>query len=168
MDIIGKCSGIAGKYLAKVEVQPGASNQHEFNGIAQIRKFMGLQNKELACNFLYLDRDNRLNACEGHATWYEARDNHPDRSEFRLYFKENSVIRKAKAGNTLIVALGKNERLLLFALENETPWAQDIFSVFGLRNIPGNADSHLQTLYPPSEESKAIIERIIIESKLFD
>lgn len=90
------------KSLSAVEVVPKRSNQHEFNGVAQLKDILGNEKKSFKVNFSVRGKNSytQLNV-----TWYDARKKHPTRTEYRLYFQTNNVMSQAKEGSTLIFGL---------------------------------------------------------------
>jgi hypothetical protein len=108
----------AWKQLTSVEVDPNASNGHEFNSSPTLREILGETSRKsnegngIPTRFVYLsDNDDELIDDEGVLTWYDSRANHPTRTEWRLYYTDNAVIGKegrAKSGDTVIIAFGQD------------------------------------------------------------
>jgi len=100
-------SGIGFKRLQPVEIYPAVSNAHEFNGVANFKALLGTERLEIPVRFLYLcDEEEKCVEEENLFTWYDARENHPTRSEYRLYYKSSTVIsERAREGDLLIIAL---------------------------------------------------------------
>ena len=95
--------GIAAKRLSAVEADPTRSNQHEFNGVQQLRQMLGEHKHTFDAEFLYLDDDEeKILKAEGFVTWYDAREAHPTRTEYRLYFPTTSVSQIASAGDLVV------------------------------------------------------------------
>lgn len=90
------------KTLSAVEVEPNRSNQHELNGVTQLKNILGLSRQTFDARFSIRSKDGYL-TCS--VTWYDARENHPNRSEHRLYFQTNEVMKLAKEGSTLVLGL---------------------------------------------------------------
>lgn len=44
-------------------------------------------------------------------TWYDAREKHESRSEFRLYFQGNAVMSEASEGDNIIIGFDKFNKL---------------------------------------------------------
>jgi hypothetical protein len=107
-------SCFAWKQLTSVEVDPNASNGHEFNSSPKLREILGETQRKsnegngIPTRFIYFsDDDEGLAEDEGTLTWYDSRANHPTRTEWRLYYTDNSVIgREGRAcnGDTVIIA----------------------------------------------------------------
>jgi hypothetical protein len=128
--------GIGAKRLSDVEVAPQKSNQHEFNGIAKFKEIFGGDKIKFIGKFLYLS-DLLEGAIEdnGSLTWYDARLDNPTRTEYRLYYTTNNVIRQAQAGDLLIVGrTGKSELLAIIAKAGSTS-EQQLIWLFGLNEI---------------------------------
>lgn len=86
------------KTLSAVEADPARSNQHELNGCAELKQLLGESKITFPATFSTRGSNDQV---VSHLTWYDAREDHPTRSEFRLYFQTNSVMSQAKAGSTL-------------------------------------------------------------------
>src|SRR6476469_6032913 len=87
-------TGVAIKKLSAVEANPARSNQHEFNGVTEvIQIFVRASGKHTYdAKFVYLsDGDDEPVLDSGFVTWYDARENHPKRTEHRLYFPSTMV-----------------------------------------------------------------------------
>lgn len=88
------------KTLSAVEAEPTRSNQHEFNGVSQLRNLFGDAKIQMAVSFSTRGRDD---ICSSGMTWYDARESHATRSEYRLYFQSNAVIDGANEGDNIII-----------------------------------------------------------------
>ena len=96
--------GVAVKRLSAVEADPASSNQHEFNGVNLMREMLGSGRQSFSAKFAYLDEDeNDTLTSECFLTWYDAREAHPTRSEFRLYFPPTVVMECAAAGDLMVI-----------------------------------------------------------------
>ena len=79
-------SGVAIKRLTSVEANPYSSNQHEFNGVSDLKKIFGKANGKIRFDtkFLYLnDYDDEPVAADGYLTWYDAREKNPYCPKYR-------------------------------------------------------------------------------------
>ncbi|MEZ8038952.1 type II restriction endonuclease [Vibrio sp. 1F263] len=90
------------KTLSAVEAEPNRSNQHELNGVVQLKSILGLSRQSFDARFSIRGQDGYVASS---VTWYDARESHPTRSEYRLYFQTNEVMNRAQEGSTLILGL---------------------------------------------------------------
>ncbi|UTV99455.1 hypothetical protein KDW99_19845 [Marinomonas rhizomae] len=93
------------KTLSAVEAEQARSNQHELNGVAELKKLLGENKITFRATFSTRGSNDQV---DSDLTWYDAREDHPTRSEFRLYFQTNSVMSQAKAGSTLYLGFDDN------------------------------------------------------------
>lgn len=126
--------GISIKKLSEVEINPVKSNQHEFNGVAGLKKILGRDRKTFSAKFIYLD-DNETIAADGSLTWYDARVDHPSRSEYRLYYTGNEVLEKANINDSLIIIKLKDESVLVLIVKENTTIENQIIWLFKLDHI---------------------------------
>lgn len=104
----------AWKQLSAVEVDPEVSNGHEFNASRVLRGILGQAPRKtkdgngIPTRFVYLsDDDEDLLEDEGNMSWYDSRQNHVTRTEWRLYYTDNAVIGRegrARKGDLLVIA----------------------------------------------------------------
>jgi hypothetical protein len=96
--------GVAVKRLSAVEADPVSSNQHEFNGVGPMKNMLGTGRQTFPARFTYLGEDeDDTTSAEGFLTWYDAREAHPTRSEYRLYFPSTSVSEHAAEGDFMVI-----------------------------------------------------------------
>lgn len=88
------------KTLSAVEALLKNSNQHEFNGVAQLKGIFG--NDRLSRSAKFSIRGSSISET-GNVTWYDAREAHPSRTEYRLYFQTNEVMKLAKEGDSILI-----------------------------------------------------------------
>lgn len=125
--------GIAAKKLSAVEVNPGVSNQHEFNGVRTLRDIYGAPDGKMriVTRFLYLNDNDDPVIDDGFLTWYDARENHPSRTEWRLYYPSNNVSRCMSVDDTLFICKRKDTTALVIVtqagstVENQLIWLFD-------------------------------------------
>ncbi|MCK4906442.1 MAG: restriction endonuclease [Spirochaetes bacterium] len=135
--------GIAVKTLSSVEADTLKSNQHEFNGVKELRSILGESagKIEYSAQFLYLtDYETDPILEEGFLTWYDAREKARTergvmRYEYRLYFPTNQVIQIANTGDILIIAKKQDDTLLAIIAEKDTTIANQIIWLFGITDI---------------------------------
>lgn len=128
-------SGIAAKRLTEVEITE-ISNQHEFNGISQLKDILGSEKIKFTGKFILLnDEEDRIIEADGALTWYDARENHATRTEYRLYYTGNSVIENASVGDLVIIGrTGGNSVAIIIAPANSTSEKQLLW-LFGLSEV---------------------------------
>lgn len=140
---------VAVKRLSAVEVNKSVSNQHEFNGSKPLKNLFGDKRRTLNARFIWFAEDQEVISSEGRVTWYDARENHPTRSEFRLYFSSNEVMKSAQENDLLLVAKRPGEEICIIVapaestIENQLLWLfgiQEISTRFNLKLIEGRHD----------------------------
>lgn len=100
---------IASKRLSAVETSLRVSHQHEFNGVSGLVAMFGNSGR-LSFEALHFDLD-AMDEGPTHVeslTWYDARENHPTRTEWRLYYSaqldrylfENGIVAFAQRGSS--------------------------------------------------------------------
>src|SRR5579859_5913147 len=97
-------SDVALKTLTAVEASPATSNQHEYNGNKDLVRLFGKATSKhrFRARFVYVSKKGEETITdEAPVTWYDARQNHPTRTEHRLYFPTTRVSRRAAAGDLL-------------------------------------------------------------------
>ncbi len=130
-------TGIGAKRLSDVEVTPDVSNQHEFNGIAEFKKIFGTERINFQGYFIYMTDDEEKIVKESGKllTWYDARKNHPERTEYRLYYSTNPVIDAAVAGDLVVIGqIGENKLAVVVAPRGSTS-EQQLLWLFGLAEV---------------------------------
>ena len=135
-------TGVAIKTLSAVEADVTRSHQHEFNGVTGLMGILGQVRREFPARFLYLrDDDEAPVTADGFLTWYDAREAHPTRSEYRLYFKSSSVSKCALAGDLLVIGRRPNDSLLVVVVEGGSTTANQIRWLFGFTDLLGTGFS---------------------------
>jgi hypothetical protein len=139
---------VAIKRLSSVEVDPERSNQHEINGVNELRKMFGeagAEKRKITTNFLHVSNDEgNYESAKDSLTWYDSRFRHPTRTEHRLYYPSNNVTRKFSENDLLIIAKQSNGEVLFLSveagsgLENQILWLFDsgkISNSFQIKDI---------------------------------
>jgi hypothetical protein len=125
--------GVAAKTLSVVEADPAKSNQHEFNGVAPLKKIFGLDKQKFPTRFIYLcDNDDEPPTEDGFLTWYDSRENHPTRSEHRMYFPTTTISTCASAGDELFIGLKPDGTILAVVAESSSTIANQLKWLFGI------------------------------------
>lgn len=126
---------IAIKRLSSVEVDIHRSNQHELNGSKPLRNLFGdMRLNDYPVTFVWLGGENEGISEEGNVTWYDARVRHPSRTEWRLYFKSNSVIDWAQEGDLLIIAKRPDEQVFLIIVKADSTFENQLLWLFGVND----------------------------------
>ena len=129
-------SGIGAKRLSEVEVSPDVSNQHEFNGIAEFKNIFGTEKVNFEAKFIYLSEDEEsIITDEGTLTWYDARENHTTRTEYRLYYSANEVISASAAGDLIVICRVSENELFIIAAPDASTSEKQILWLFGLGEV---------------------------------
>ncbi len=156
-------SGVAVKRLSAVEADASISNQHEYNGVARLKQLFGSEKRYITTDFLYLEDDEDDQKTTGELTWYDARANNPDRTEWRLYYPSNDVTIRASAGDSLFICL-KNDGTALeiitrkdSIIENQLFWLFNIYPGENQTTFTANTD-----LSSPSAEAASFAARMIL------
>jgi hypothetical protein len=156
-------TGVAAKRLSLVEVDPKLSNQHEFNGTLALQQLLGKESiNGRNARFLLLGGEPEVISDDAPVTWYDSRAAHKTRTEWRLYFKKNAVMRAAKAGDLLVVGRQKNGEILFLiapagsTLENQIAW------LFGL---DGSVESGFQfeSFDGVHDRGLSFVSRLVLE-----
>ncbi len=96
---------IAVKRLSAVEVDPDTSHQHEFHADAlrqQLGFPVGRSSGPLRLALYLTDDPADVVVNEGRYTLYDAREAHPTRSEYRLYY-DTAAVADARPGDLLVI-----------------------------------------------------------------
>jgi hypothetical protein len=128
-------SGVALKTLTAVEANTAASNQHEYNGNTDLRRLFGRATAKhrFRARFVYVSDEKQEGITdEAPVTWYDARQNHPKRSEHRLYFPTTRVSRRATAGDLLVIGMLRDNSVLVVIAKDGSRIATDLRRLFGV------------------------------------
>ena len=106
------------KTLSAVEARPERSNQHEFNGVRELKGLLGLDG--FHCNATFSIRGAGM-SCLAEVTWYDAREAHPTRSEHRLYFYSNPVLKQAEEGDNIVIGFDTTNNLHIVLIKRGSP-----------------------------------------------
>ncbi|AUQ41081.1 Uncharacterised protein [Yersinia ruckeri] len=105
------------KTLSAVEARPERSNQHEFNGVRELKYLLGTDGFSCNATFSVRGEGIRSTAC---VTWYDAREAHPTRSEYRLYFYSNPVMELAEEGDNIVIGFDTARMLHIVLIKRGT------------------------------------------------
>jgi len=155
--------GVGAKRLSAVEARPERSNQHELNGVKVLHKLLGTEKlKDYPARFIWLSAEDESFAEDSFVTWYDARENHPSRSEYRLYFKANPVMEAAEEGDLLIVAKRPEGELLVIVAPEGSTTENQLLWLFGL-SLPDGSKIEYHNIDNGSDKSIDYAARFILE-----
>lgn len=128
-------TGVAWKRLSEVEASPTRSNQHEFNGVNPIKKILGERKiDKISTRFIYLaDDSTQSQSCDGYLTWYDSREKHPVRSEYRLYYNGgNEVAGRFAAGSMVVFAFRSSTECVVICADEGSTAESQVAQLFGI------------------------------------
>ncbi|BFM20063.1 type II restriction endonuclease [Gilvimarinus japonicus] len=124
--------GAAVKRLSDVECDPTKSNQHELNATRLIRDLFGEGRAEYPARYIRLEDDEeKIEDIEGTVTIYDARESHPTRSEYRLYYQDNPAITSAETGDILAIILKKDQSVIFISAPAGSQSELELIELFG-------------------------------------
>ncbi len=130
--------GVAAKRLSAVEAHPSRSNQHEFNGVQDLKRILGKDKRTLPARFIYLgEKEKDTAVADGSVTWYDAKEPHPPRSEYRLYFPTTPVSEKASDGDLLVIGKRPDGSVLVLVAQAGSTVENQVLWLFGLHDFAG-------------------------------
>ncbi len=125
--------GVAAKRLSAVETRGDVSNQHEFNGSGALRQLFGDEDRrDMDARFIWLGEQQDALTVEGKMSWYDARRRHPTRSEYRLYYRSNTVTEMMNEDDLFFLAICKNGDVLAIIVPAGGTIQNQIMWLFGL------------------------------------
>ena len=151
------------KRLSAVEANRHRSNQHEFDGVTGLKSILGGERCTFPAQFVYLnDEDLEPIADSGFLTWYDARESHPERSEWRLYFPTTRVSECATEGDLLVIGRRPDHTLMVIIAESGSTAENQVLWLFGISDPTARSYS----LKAEAESDRVKLEfasRIILE-----
>lgn len=142
------------KRLVAVEIDPSRSNQHEFNA-GRLRRELVLRGDPCkgSVGFLFYTADDAEPAFvrEGY-TLYDARRNHPSRTEWRMYYTNRGVAKHARA----------HDLMLLFRPD---PTSKDLVAVIARR---GTRVERSLVRQLASREPEELVNDLFVDSRVVD
>jgi hypothetical protein len=132
--------GVAVKKLSAVEADASRSNQHEYNGVNQLKRVLGdAQPVKFPTRFIWLGEEQEAVSEDGFLTWYDAREKHPTRSEYRLYFPTTPVSAMARAGDVMFIARRTDGTAMVIITPADSTMQNQLLWLFGIEEQPGLA-----------------------------
>jgi hypothetical protein len=125
--------GVVAKRLSGVESNPGQSHQHEFNGVKALKQLLGDERlTDCPTRFVWFGDENEGLSDDSLVTWYDSRENHPTRSEYRLYFRSNPIMELASEGDLLIVARRPAGEIMIIVVASDSTVENQLLWLFGV------------------------------------
>jgi hypothetical protein len=129
-------SSVGAKRLSQVETDPRTSHQHELNGISGFKNILGLNQLKFKAKFIYLsDDEETIIENIGDLTWYDARENHATRTEYRLYYSDNEVIPNSSPGDLIVVARTGTNTAAVFVAQKGSTSEKQLLWLFDLDEV---------------------------------
>ncbi len=134
---------VAVKVLTSVETDPGKSHQHELNGVNEFRELLGPEKRErVPCDFHYLTDDPSADLDDfGVVSWYDSREAHPSRSEYRLYYSANTIMDRAREEDILVLA-DRGSTIEIFVARAGSSTEQQLKWLLGIKGPVPKSDVH--------------------------
>lgn len=129
--------GVGAKRVSAHEVDPAVSRGHEFQGVKDFQRFIGppSEKRKLDATYLWLGDDGVSEQITSTVTWYDSRRGKSHReAEGRFYYPADveSVVRRARDGDTLFVCLHADGRLLFVLTPAASSTEAQLKWLFGL------------------------------------
>ena len=159
----GYFASVAVKRLSAVEADPGTSNQHEYNGVAGLKRMFGteVRKKTIRTVFLYLSDDDSAENT-GALTWYDARYGHPTRTEWRLYYPANEAVSSASEGDSLFICMKTDGTILQVIAKAGSLIESQLFWLFGVKPDESGRFVEANGLPDAQAESAVFAARMIL------
>jgi len=125
-------AGVALKTLSAVEADTARSHQREFNGVQDLIRVFGraTEKHSFSAKFIYLtDDDDQPIVEDAKVTWYDARQSHPTRTEYRLYRPTTRVSQLAAEGDLLVIGKRQDGSVLVIVCQGGTTIANQQVAV---------------------------------------
>ncbi|HXE90413.1 MAG TPA: type II restriction endonuclease [Terriglobales bacterium] len=141
MNLGSLIAAAAYKELVNVDLPQRGSNQHEINGVQALREFFDTAETVKGPIWWHFFSDDAEPLREnGDFTFYDARQRHPTRTEWRLYYS-GDFLTAADEGDVLVLIRTKAPSQGLHALvfRRDSAWLRSAERLFGVTNLnPAN------------------------------
>lgn len=155
--------GIAAKRLSAVEANHRVSNQHEFNGVNRLKKILGTKRCSFSAKFIYLGEDESETTIDtGFVTWYDARKDHPVRSEYRLYYPTTAVSEIAAEGDLLVIGKLPDDSVLVVIVRAGTTFENKVLWLFNLTDESMRGGFTVRAIEDENDSELDFASRIIL------
>lgn len=118
------------KWISDVEADIDKSNQHELNGNAALRSILGSERRmEFSARWILLRDEGDPLIQEHVCSWYDSRERHATRSEWRLYYRGAPPL----ASGDLLVCLTRSDtpEVVFLVSRSSSTWASQLLGLFG-------------------------------------
>lgn len=122
MSLLQNCTEVAFKYLSNVEIDRYGSNQHELHGAVAFKNIFGKQRQSLSGMIYYIDTTQAYPTLSipTNLTWYDAREDNPNRSEYRFYYTCSISTFKPNAGDILLLSKTNTNNVVIVIISNQS------------------------------------------------
>ena len=156
--------GLAVKRLSAVEAHPERSNQHEFNGVQTLKNLFGENRRRYAARFIYLgESEEDTTVDKGFVTWYDAREFHPTRSEYRLYFPLSAVSKKISERDLLVLGKRPDDTVFIVVAKAESTAENQLLWLANITAEPASNFIVKRTGFGGDDERLGYVTRTILE-----
>jgi restriction endonuclease EcoRII-like protein len=124
-------TNVAHKTLVAVDLPNMRSNQHELNGVQALKEFFGTGERTRGTiSWYYFADDQEPIHEETEFTFYDARENHPTRTEWRLYY-QGSFLAHADVGDRLFIVRSTSGQIFGLVFQIGSAWLRAAQTLFG-------------------------------------
>ncbi len=139
MNLSDVFSAVAYKKLVAVDIPNLINNQHELNGIAALCDFFGTTEPSRGNIQWHYFADNQdVISDTGQWTFYDARANHPTRTEWRFYYT-GEFLANAAPDDEIILARAKDGELYGLVFQQNSAWLRAAQILFSFSDATQNA-----------------------------
>ena len=129
--------GIGAKRLTAVEIDPITSNQHEFQGVHQLKQILGESSEKMkfSATYIRLADDSDPETVESFATWSNVRRDNPNRSaEYHMYYSSTAapLVHNCKPDDLLIIAKRSDNSLAIILVEHQSTYEEQLCWLFAI------------------------------------
>lgn len=119
MSLLDNCNAIAFKFLSSVEIDHYGSNQHEFHGAQAFKNLFGYSRQHFNGTITYINSQGATSSHHTNLTWYDARENHPIRSEFRFYYTSQISNFSPRVDNILLLSKDTSGNVIIVIIDDD-------------------------------------------------
>lgn len=154
--------GIIAKKLSAVETTPKTSHQHEFNATVKMKEIFGLDDRKFKTDFLYIDDEQSFGATD-YLTWYDARRNHPTRTEYRLYYPSTTVSEAASSGDSLFICVKQDDTILCIISRQDASITSQLYWLFDIESNNSGKFTQNADLQTDSGQLEFVVRTILTQ-----